>query len=146
MASAVEHFEAIRPEVVARVFDGRATLKLGFAAQAPDVARTQLDAVLDRIAGFLVDRDPERYRGFIARWVAYHLGEGFDPEDMVHSVVTLGDLVCQVARGRLPAGDETAGFVRDVTRTTHAMVRLVVDVIGEELGRFDLASRRTVIP
>lgn len=143
MRSAVELFETIRPDVVARAIEVRASIKLGLAAQAPEVAAAALDAVLDRMVGFLHDRDPERYRGFISRWAAFHLGEGFEPEDLIHSVVTLGDVVVQVARQRLPASDETVALVRDLVRMTHAMARLVVDVLGDELAGFD--AGRTVV-
>lgn len=135
-------FERIRAEATDRLVDGRAALQLGLAAQTPEMARVQLDAVLERFAGVLTAPDVTRYRAVTSRWVAYHLGEGFSPENLIHSIVTTGDILVQVARRRLPPEPDTAVLVRDLTRATHALARLVVDVLGGELGKLAATGGR----
>jgi hypothetical protein len=140
--SAVELLEAIRPAVIARIVEGSPPIKLGLAPGAD--AGPQLEALLDRLVALVADPDPRRHLGFVTRWVASHLGEGYTPEDMVHAIVTLGDLMAQGVRGRPAAGTAGLGLIRDLARATRALVRLVVDVLGGELGRLDVASRETV--
>jgi hypothetical protein len=150
---AVDVFEQLRPEVIARLVEGRAALKLGLGAQAPEMARTQLEAVLDRMIRYLGAGDAgagpaariEPHRGFIARWVAYHLSEGFSAENLVHSMVTTGDILIQVARKNLAADPASAALIRDVSRMVQAMTRLVVDVLGEELAKLDPPGVSTVV-
>ena len=60
--------------------------------------------MLDRMQTYLLDGDAGRYRRFAVRWVAFRLGWWFSPENLIHSVVALGDVVLDVARRRLPSG------------------------------------------
>jgi hypothetical protein len=126
-------FESLRSEVVEHILEARNTVETGWSTSTPELLRQQLDGILDRMQQYLLDEDADRYRDFVSRWVAFHLGEGRSPEDMVHSVVSLIDVMVQVARRTLPVGPTTADLVRQLNRMSLVGTRLVVDILGEEL-------------
>ena len=105
------------------------------------VIRQQFDAVLARMQAYLRDGDAARYRGLAERWVAFRLGEGATPENLIHAVVALGDVILDVARGRLPPGPATAEFAREVSRLNFATARLVVETLADALGAMTRATR-----
>jgi hypothetical protein len=143
MARSTDLFTGVRNEILERAVEARAGLKLGLGAQPRDLARAQLEPIIDRMGQLLERNDLDRLRAFVERWVAFHLGEGFAPEDMAHSIAALSDLMCGTARDRLPAGADAAGLVRDLTRITLVFVRMVVDVLAGELERVDFPERET---
>jgi hypothetical protein len=132
-------FEAIRPEALDRLLDVRGSIDHTLAGVPAQVMRQEFDAVLDRMQSYLSDRDAARYRSFAVRWVAFRLGEGFSPENLIHSVVALGDVILEVARRRLAAGPESAEFAREVSRMTLVSARLIVEALAEDVE----AMRRT---
>jgi hypothetical protein len=128
-------FEEIRPEMVDRLVDVRGSIDHRLTGVPQHYIRQEFDAVLDRMEAYLRERDVELVRGFAARWVAVRLGEGFSPENLIHSVVAIGDVVVEVARRRLPPGLETAEFLREVVRMNFVAARLIVEVLAGELDR-----------
>jgi hypothetical protein len=127
-------FDSIRADVLDRLITVRESLGQNLGSMPTPVLRQEIDRVLDRMQTFMVDGDAERYRDFVARWVAYHLAEGAGPDNLVHVVVALGDVVIEVAKRRLPPGPASAGFVREVVRMSLAGARLIVDTLGAELA------------
>jgi hypothetical protein len=144
MARHARTFETIRPEVLERLIDVRGSIDQNLSGVPSEVIREEFDAVLDRMQGYLGDGDVERYRAFASRWVAFRLGEGFSPENLIHSVVALGDVVVEVAREKLPSGPEGGGgeFVREVVRMNYVAARLIVEILAGELE----AMRKTMNP
>jgi hypothetical protein len=61
------------------------------------------------------------------------MGEGFAPENVIHSLVALADVVVQVSQQRLGASDEVMGFVRAVTQMNFMAARTVVESLAEEM-------------
>ena len=135
-------FEAIRPEVLGRLLDVRGSIDHTLSGVPSQVIREDFDAVLDRMQTYLLDGDEARYRSFAERWVAFRLGEGFSPENLIHSVVALGDVVLEVARRRLSAGPETADFTREVARMNFVAARLIVETLAAELESMNRSTRR----
>jgi hypothetical protein len=135
-------FEAIRSEVLDRLVDVRGSIDHTLSAVPVQVIRQEFDSVLDRMQSYLSDGDAGRYRSFAVRWVAFRLGEGFSPENLIHSVVALGDVVLEVARTRLPAGEESADFAREVARMNFVAARLIVDTLAAELESMKRSARR----
>jgi len=135
-------FEAIRPEVLDRLIDVRGSIDHTLTGVPSQVIRQEFDAVLDRMQSYLLDGDAGRYRSFAERWVAFRLGQGFSPENLIHSVVALGDAVLEVARRRLPLGSESADFTREVARMNFVAARLIVDTLAQELDAMTRAARR----
>lgn len=132
-AGYAETFASIRPEVLTRLIDVRGSIDQSLSGMPSHVIRQEFDAVLDRMQSYLNDHDIERYRGFATRWVAFRLGEGLSPENLIHSVVALGDVVVEVARQRMPAKRETTEFVREVVRMNFVAARLIVETLASEL-------------
>jgi hypothetical protein len=135
-------FEAIRPEVLERLVDVRGNLDPTPSGAPPAGVRQEFEAVLDRMQSYLLDGDVEKYRSFTVRWVAFRLGQGSSPENLIHSVVALGDVILDVARGRLPAGWERAEFARAIARMSLFAARVIVDALAEELASMEQAARR----
>jgi hypothetical protein len=135
-------FEAIRPEVLERLLDVRGSIDHTLSGVPSHVIRQEFDAVLDRMQSYLADKDAARYRSFASRWVAFRLGEGFSPENLIHSVVALGDVVLDVARRQLPPGAETADFTREVARMNFFAARLIVETLAGELEAMTRTARR----
>src|SRR5688500_14095101 len=136
-------FEQIRPEVLERLLDVRGSIDQAFSGIPSQVIRQEFDSVLERMQSYLDDRNTERTRSFATRWVAFRLGEGFSPENLIHSVVALGDVVVEVARTRLPPGSETAEFVREVVRMNFIAARLIVESLAAELASMNRAASST---
>ena len=130
-------FESLRPYILDRLVEVRGAIDHAYASIPDDVIRSQFDQVLERMQGYLTDGDNKKYRGFANRWVAMRMGEGFPPENVVHAVVALGDVVVQVARHRLGSGDDAMKFVRAATHMTFVAARMVVETLAD-----DLAARR----
>src|SRR5690606_32625224 len=129
-------FEAIRPEVVVRLVHLRVTTDHTLSSVPSHPIRKQFDSLLDRMSSYLADHDVARYRAFAARWVAFRLGEGFSPENLIHSMVAIGDVVLEVAKRSLPPGLETAEFLREVARVNFVAARIIVEILaGEQIGR-----------
>jgi hypothetical protein len=135
-------FEEIRPEVLDRLVDVRGSIDHTLSGVPAQVIRQEFDAVLDRMQSYLSDGDAGRYRSFAARWMAFRLGEGFSPENLIHSVVALGDVILDVARRRLPAGPDSADFRREVARMNFHAARLIVETLAEELDSMTRSARR----
>jgi hypothetical protein len=135
-------FEAIRSEVLDRLLDVRGSIDHTLSAVPSQVIRQEFDAVLDRMQSYLLDGDTGRYRSFAARWVAFRLGEGFSPENLIHSVVALGDAVLEVARRRLPRGPDSADFSREVARMNFVAARHIVETLADELESMSRSARR----
>jgi hypothetical protein len=133
-------FEAIRPEVTARLLDVRGTIDHTLSAVPSQVIRQEFDAVLDRMQRYLGDREEAPYRSFASRWVAFRLGQGHSPENLIHSVVALGDVVVEIGRRRLPPGPDTAEFLREVARMNFLAARLIVEVLAAELESLDRSA------
>jgi hypothetical protein len=128
-------FESLRPDVLGRLVEVRASIDHSYAALPDEVIRAQFDQVLDRMQAYLEERDHDKYRGFLHRWMALRTGEGFTAENLVYSVVALGDVVAQLARHRLKDDPEVLPFVLQVVKMTHLAARLIVESLAEELER-----------
>lgn len=128
-------FESLREEVLGRLVEVRSSIDHAYAAVPDDVIRDQFDQVLGRMRVFLADGDAAKYRSFLHRWSAMRVGEGFSAENLIHSMVALGDLVVQTARRHLGQTDETTEFSREVVRMVALGARLIVDNMADELAR-----------
>lgn len=143
MARHARTFEAIRPEVLERLVDVRGSIDHTLSGVPSHLIRQEFDAVLDHMEAYLADQDVERYRSFASRWVAFRLGEGFSPENLIHSVVAIGDVVLDLGRRRLPPGGETSEFLREVARMNFVAARLIVEILAAELETMRRSAGRS---
>jgi hypothetical protein len=130
-----ETFSALRPEVLERLISVRASIDHAYATLPDVVIREQFDVVLGKMQHYLVTEDLELYREFLARWAAMRVGEGFAPENLMHSVVAMCDVVVRVGRDRLGPTPECSQFVRAVTRLGFVAARLLVENLAADLER-----------
>jgi hypothetical protein len=135
-----ELFKALRPEVLTRLIEARASIDHSFAGIAEEVIGPQLDTVLDKMQSFLATDDIQSYRGFASRWIAMRIGEGA-PENLIHTLVAIGDVVAQTAQRRLGSGPEYDDFARSVQRMSFLGARLLVEILADELARRGAAAR-----
>lgn len=131
--SHADTFRALRAEVLERLVAIRASIDRAYEGLPDDVIRGQFDVVLGNMASYLDVRDPHRFRDFVKRWAAMRAGEGFAPENVVHAVVAIGDVVRRVAHKRLGMSAETAEFGQAVTFMSGLAARTLVAELADEL-------------
>jgi hypothetical protein len=90
--------------------------------------------VLDKMQSFLATGEIQSYRGFASRWIAMRVGEGA-PENLIHTLVAIGDVVAQTAQRRLGSGPEYDDFARELGRMSFLGARLLVELLADELGK-----------
>lgn len=133
---------SIRTDVVDRLVELRGNIDRAYAGVPERLIREQFDLILGKMEVYLRTGDAESYRTFARRWMAMQVGEGFEPESLLHSFTALGDAVVRVAQARMGAAPECREFVREVVRVTYLGTQIMVDIVAEELARrsVDLAA------
>ena len=134
-------FESLRYDVLARLVDVRGTIDHAYARIPEARIREQFDMVLDKMASYLATEDSELYRSFASRYMAMRVGEGVSPENLIHSVVAIGDIVIKVAEEKVPPSQEPSAvqerhdFTRAVVRMNFVAARMLVILLGDEVKR-----------
>jgi hypothetical protein len=126
-------FDGIRGEALTRLLEARGSIDDGFARLDEHELRGQLGRVLDKMRDFLLSEQPEPFRDFVSRWMAVRVSEGATPEQVIHALVAIGDVVAQVAQRSVGHTPEGADFVRATMRTSLAGVRLLAAGLADEL-------------
>jgi hypothetical protein len=134
-------FAELRPRVLARLLELRASLDPGLVRADEHTARTQLDALLEHLGNYLATGDANLHRAFLNTFLAMRAAEAQGPAAALGTLVAVGDAAAQVAQEELASRPEGAELVTVLTRVTAATARLVNDLVAEELER-RLAQRR----
>lgn len=134
-------FAELRPRVLAKLLELRASLDPALVRADEATARVQLDALLEHLGSYLATGDAALHRGFLRTFLAMRAAEAQGPAAALGTLVAVGDAAAQVAQEELGTNPETAELVTVLTRVTAATARLVNDLIAEELER-RLAQRR----
>jgi hypothetical protein len=129
-----EIFQQVREEALDRLVEVRGSLDHAYASIPGDVIRPQFDLVLDKMDSYLATGHLEPYKSFACRWMAMRTGEGFSPENLIHVLIATGDVVAQVAQGRMGQVPECADFVRAVVRMNLLGARILVELLADELA------------
>lgn len=124
-------YEALRPQVLQRLLELRATLDPSLGRLDDATARTQIGAVLDHVGNFIATGDLGLHRAFLHTFLAMRAAEGQSPASVLAMLVAIGDTAAQVAQEAGDAGELTLLLTR-VTATT---ARAINDLIAEELVR-----------
>jgi hypothetical protein len=135
---------SLRQEVLEKLVEIRGTLDHAYARLSEAVVRPQFDAVLDKMQSYLATDDPQVFRGFAASHMAMRVGEGFAPENLVHTVVAIGDVVSKVAQHRLSQDPRCADFVLACTRMSFVAARTMVSQLADDVKRRE-AQRDQVV-
>ncbi len=129
-----EILDSLRAEVLDRLVQIRASIDQAYARIPDDVIRGQFDVVVDKMRGYLASEDPGPYQGFILRWAAMREGQGFGAENVINSVVAIGDVLVKVGRTRLGQTPAQRTFARAVTRMSFLGARMLVQGLADELA------------
>jgi hypothetical protein len=142
-------YEALRPQVLERLLELRATLDPSLGRLDDATARAQIGAVLDHLGNFIATGDLALHRGFLHTFLAMRAAEAQSPASVLAMLVAIGDTAAQVAQDDA-AGGRSAGDGAELTllltRVTASTARTVNDLIAEELEqrteqRTELARR-----
>jgi hypothetical protein len=122
-------YEALRPQMLARVLELRDTLDPALGRLDAAAARAQIDAVLEHIGNYLATGDLGMHRAFLHTLLAMRAAEGVAPASVLATLVAIGDTAAQVAED----GSGGAELTRVLARVTVTTARAMNDLIAGEL-------------
>lgn len=126
-------YDALRPAVLSRLLELRATLDPSFARLDEETARAQFGAVLDHIGNYIASGDLGLHRAFLHTFLAMRAAEAQGPASVLAMLVAIGDTAAQTAQ-ELGAGTiEGAELTLLLTRVTASTARAVNDLIADEV-------------
>lgn len=128
-------YEAMRPRVLVRLLELRATLDPSLGRLDEATARAQIGAVLDHIGNFIATGDLGLHRAFLHTFLAMRAAEAQSPASVLAMLVAIGDTAAQVAQDEGAGTTEGAELTLLLTRVTASTARAVNDLIADELAR-----------
>jgi len=128
-------FEALRPKILQRLLELRATLDPSLGRLDEVTARSQMGAVLEHLNNFIASGDIGLHRAFLHTFMAMRAAEAQSPASVLAMLVAIGDTAAQVAQEDGAGTIEGAELTLLLTRVTASTARLVNDLIAEELDR-----------
>src|SRR3954471_1842171 len=128
-------YEALRPRVLERVLELRATLDPSLGRLDDATARAQIAAVLDHLGNFIATGDLGLHRGFLHTFLAMRAAEAQSPAAVLAMLVAIGDTAAQVAQEETAGTPDGGELTLLLTRVTANTARSVNDLIAEELLR-----------
>lgn len=134
----VAAYEQLRPAILARLIEVRASLDHAIARWSDETARDTFDKVLVGLQALLATSDQALHRGFVRSFVALRGAEGLPPDHALRLLVSIGDVAVQIARAARP---DDASLPLAITYAMRITARLVNEVTADELAR-RLAQRR----
>lgn len=127
-------YDALRPKILQRLLDMRATLDPSLARIDEATARAQIGAVLDHLGNFITTGDLGLHRAFLHTFLAMRAAEAQGPAQVLAMLVAIGDTAAQISQEELPSADGSE-LTLLLTRVTASTARAVNDLIAEELER-----------
>ena len=128
-------YDALRPTILARVLEMRATLDPSLGRIDEETARGQISAVLDHLGNFLATGDLGLHRAFLHTFLAMRAAEAQSPASVLAMLVSIGDTAAQVAQEEGAGTSEGSELTLLLTRVTASTARAVNDLIADELVR-----------
>ena len=128
-------YDNLRPIVLQRLLDMRATLDPSLGRLDEAVARAQIGAVLDHLGNFIATGDLGLHRAFLHTFLAMRAAEAQGPAAVLAMLVAIGDTAAQVAQEDGAGTTEGAELTLLLTRVTASTARLLNDLIADELER-----------
>ena len=136
MATPAEHaatLEALRPAVLARLVELRASLDHGLARLDEAAAAEHFEGVLRHMAAYMTTWDWRLHRSFLQSYLAMRASDGMSTDDVLHVLAAIGDVVVDTARREV--GDRAGALLVSLAKFNAHTVRGVIDLIAEELER-----------
>jgi hypothetical protein len=128
-------YEMLRPRILQRLLELRATLDPALGRMDEPTARAQVGAVLDHLGNFIATGDMGQHRAFLHTFLAMRAAEAQSPAAVLAMLVAIGDTAAQVAQDEGAGTAEGAELTLLLTRVTASTARAVNDLIAEELER-----------
>lgn len=135
-------YEALRPHIMQRLLEVRATLDPSLARLDDVTARHQIAAVLDHLGNFIATGDLGLHRAFLHTFLAMRAAEAQSPAAVLAMMIAIGDTAAQVAQDHAAAAPEGAELTLLLTRVTASTARAINDLIAEQLARHAERARR----
>jgi hypothetical protein len=128
-------YETLRPRILQRLMELRATLDPALGRMDEPNARAQVSAVLDHLGNFIATGDMGLHRAFLHTFLAMRAAEAQSPAAVLAMLVAIGDTAAQVAQEEGAGTNVGAELTLLLTRVTASTARAVNDLIAEELER-----------
>ena len=128
-------YDALRPKIMHRLLEMRATLDPSLGRLDEPTARMQVGAVLDHLGNFLATGDLGLHRAFLHTFLAMRAAEAQSPASVLAMLVSIGNTAAQVAQEEGAGTSEGAELTLLLTRVTASTARAVNDLIADELQR-----------
>ncbi len=128
-------FETLRPKILQRLLELRATLDPSLGRLDEATARNQMGAVLEHFGNFIATGDIGLHRAFLHTFLAMRAAEAQSPASVLAMLVAIGDTAAQVAQEDGAGTTEGAELTLLLTRVTASTARLINDLIADELDR-----------
>jgi len=128
-------YDNLRPIILQRLLDMRATLDPSFGRIDEATARAQISAVLEHLGNFLASGDLGSHRAFLQTFLAMRAAEAQGPAAVLAMLVAIGDTAAQVAQDELAGSIDGAELTLLLTRVTATTARAINDLVAEELVR-----------
>jgi hypothetical protein len=127
-------YDGLRPKILQRLLEMRATLDPSLARVDEAAARSQISAVLEHIGNFIATGDLGLHRAFLHTFLAMRAGEAQGPASVLAMLVAIGDTAAQVSQEEV-SGATGSELTLLLTRVTASTARAVNALIAEELER-----------
>jgi hypothetical protein len=135
-APPVSHaFDALRPVVLQRLLELRASIDpiLGRVDEA--TARAQLASVLEHIGNFITTGDLGLHRAYLHTFLAMRAAESQEPGAVLAMLGAIGDIAVRVAQEAGAGSADGAELTLMLARVTASTARALNELIAEELER-----------
>lgn len=137
-------YEELRPKILDRLIEGRASLDQALARVDEAGAREQLSAVLDHVRNFVVTGDLGLHRAFLHTFIAIRAAEAQSPATVLSMLVAIGDTAAQVVQDEVGTTAEGEALTLLLTRVTASTARAVNEIMAEEVSR-RIESKRELV-
>lgn len=127
-------YDGLRPKILQRLLDMRATLDPSLGRLDEPTARAQIGAVLDHLGNFIASGDLGLHRAFLHTFLAMRAAEAQGPAQVLAMLVAIGDTAAQVSQESDPT-PEGSELTLMLTRVTASTARAINDLIASELER-----------
>jgi hypothetical protein len=138
MATPADHaatLESLRPAVLARLVEIRASLDYTLGRASESDARDHLDAVLRHLQNYLTTWDWRLHRSFLQTYLAMRAGDGMSSDDVLHLLHAIVDVVIDNVRAKREEHAATPELVVALAKFSAHTVRCVIDLVAEDLDR-----------
>ena len=126
-------YDELRPKILQRLLDMRATLDPSLGRLDEATARGQISAVLDHIGNFIATGDLGLHRAFLHTFLAMRAAEAQGPAAVLAMLVAIGDTAAQVCQEELVHAASGPELALMLTRVTASTARAVNDLMAEEV-------------